>query len=174
MVKNAYSEKPEFPYKKTRVDMSEVIAALKGLNIPVQVKRSAYVIFRFESRNGEAGVCNNYAGLQADTNRWPAKYDPLISGTCVTKENGTGNQRRFLVFHSISEFLQMYTDRLKERGLYVGGSVNLIAKMVVTSERDLARAYEKDWVKGNKKAEPTEIKINNFLSMYAQAIKLFS
>lgn len=170
---NSYPEKPVLPYQKTTVSMTDVVRSLAAMNVPAAVKRAAYCIFRFESANGKSGVNQNYGGMQADGSRWPAAYDHLITGTCVKAENSTGKERRFLCFASVNDFLKMYVDRLMKRGLYVGGKTHLKVEMNVFTEGDLVKAYEKDWVQGNKSAEPSAEKTKNFLSMYKQAKALF-
>jgi hypothetical protein len=172
-VKNCYPELPELQYHRSQVEIPTVIVLLRALDIPLNVKRAAYVFFRIESRNGQSGICNNYAGFQADCVRWDAEFDPLIEGTCVLKDSG-GDMRRFLCFYSVDGFLKMLTQKLKSRGLYVGGNPQKYAKMVVMNETDLCRAYEKEWVKGNPKAEPSKEKLINFLSMYSQAKAIFN
>lgn len=174
---NAYPEKPELQYRRTKVDMPDVVIALKAMDVPAVVKRAVYTIFRFESNNGKSGVNNNYSGMQADGGRWQAKYDHLIEGTCVQRENAQPGHvpqlRRFLCFRSFSDFLIMYVDKIWQRGIYVGGTTHLKVKMPVKNATDLVRAYEKDWVKGRATAEPSAEKIKNFLSVYKQAETIF-
>lgn len=172
MVANSYPEKPVLKYFKTTVEMATVILYLKSLNIPTEVKRAAYIIFRIESNNGRSGVNHNYAGLQAE-DRWDAKYDHLIEGTCVANENQTHLERRFLCFRTPKSFLDMFVDKLQVRGLYIGGTTYKIVKMKINDIKDLCTAYESSWVKG-KAAKPTDEKIKNFQSMYSQAERLFN
>lgn len=171
-VKNFYPEKPEIPYKKTKVPMEDIITYLQSLSIPVEIKRITYVVFRNESFNGKSGVNNNYAGIQADNARWAAKFDESIVATCVQKENN-GKVRRFVCFRSWHDSLNMTIDRMKGRGIYVGGFASRYAKMKVEDSEDLVRAYYKEWVKGDFEAEPTILAAKNFRSMYSQAVELF-
>lgn len=171
-VKNLYPEKPEVPYKKTSVSMDEVISYLQCLNIPVEIKRISYVVFRNESANGKSGVNNNYAGIQADGARWSSKFDDKIVATCVLKENN-GKMRRFVCFSSWKDSVDMTVDRMTGRGMYIGGYAAKIAKIKVQSVEDLVRVYYKEWVKGDQFAEPTGLARRNFLSMYKQAEAFF-
>lgn len=169
MASNAYPDKPIVKYVKTTVPMPDVIKYLAELSLPVELKRSAYVFFRNESSNGTRGINNNYCGIQADSGRWPAEYDEKIIGTVVLKENQTNRERRFVAFKDFKTSVDFLVGRLKARGLFVGGYAHKIAKMQVTSPADLARVYQKEWVKGSQSAEPTPPEKNNFLSMYNQA-----
>jgi hypothetical protein len=171
---NAYPEKPIVPYHRSSVEMSLVIGYLKQLGIPVEIKKAAYVWFRIESQNGQKGINNNYCGMQADSGRWQPIYDDKIIGVVSLKENQTGNLRLFCAFNDYTASLDFIAGRLQARGLYVGGTTHKILTMKINTPTDLARAYEKEWVKGSAKAEPSQEKIDNFLSMYNQAAKLFS
>ncbi|WP_343692753.1 hypothetical protein [Chitinophaga sp.] len=172
-MKNAYPEKPMVPYQKTTVEMAKVIAAIKKLQAPVEVKRSTYIVFRNESANGKSGVNNNFGGIQVDSTRWPAKYDRLITGVVSKTENGTGNVRLFAAFASPESFLEMLSDRLKDRGIYVGGDTYRVVKAHVDTPAELALIYKREWVTGDKDAILTEAEQKNFVSMYNQAEALF-
>ncbi|WP_343668735.1 hypothetical protein [Chitinophaga sp.] len=173
-MKNAYPEKLMVPYQRTKVEMGKVVAYLKNADIPVEVKRSTYIVFRNESANGKSGVNNNFGGIQVDSTRWPAKYDHLITGVVSKAENGTGKGRLFAAFASPESFLEMLADRLKDRGIFVGGNTYRVVKAHVDTPEELALIYKREWVTGNEDAIPTETEQNNFLSMYSQAAKLFT
>lgn len=173
MAKNFYPEKPIIPYKKTSVDMPTVIAYINSIGVDVELKRSVYIFFRNESQNGQKGINNNYAGVQADSGRWQSQYDDDIVGIVVLNENQTGKQRLFCAFKDFKASVDFLIGRLKARGLYVGGTTHKIVKMEVKTPNDLAIAYQREWVTGNAKYNPPANKINNFLSMYKQAQKLF-
>ena len=153
--------------------MARVIAFLKDDDAPAEVKRMAYIMFRNESANGQSGICNNYCGFQADSGRWQADFDKLIEGVVVKTENGTGKQRLFLAFYSINGCLSMLLNRVQGRGLFVGGTTSKIWNRKIINSTDLARAYKKEWVIGDVKAEPNATELKNFLSMYKQASTLF-
>jgi hypothetical protein len=172
-MKNSYPDKPIVPYKKTSVSMNEVINYIINLPIQTEVKRATYIFFRNESENGTRGINNNYAGIQADSGRWNKKFDESISGTVELKENGTGRLRRFLAFRDFRASIDFLSDRVKDRGLYVGGFAHLIAKIIVADRQTLARVYQKEWVKGDPAAEPTPEQLKNFLSMYHQSELFF-
>lgn len=168
-VRNSYPEKPIVPYRKTTVPMKDVIAYIYSLPVELEVKRATYIFFRNESTNGTKGINNNYAGIQADSGRWPAKFDAHVVGTVELKENGTGLLRRFVAFKDFRASVDFLADRVKARGLYVGGTTHKILTMKVPDADTLARAYYKEWVKGSATAEPTPEAKRNFLSMYKQA-----
>jgi hypothetical protein len=154
--------------------MPEVIKYLQDNETAMrEVKRAVYIFFRIESANGQSGVCNNFIGAQSDGSRWPDRLGTYFAGVCIKKENQTGKERGFLCFHKWQDSVDILLDRIKDRGLYVGGYVNFIAKMAVTSPQDLCRAYEKSWVVGSANAVPSADKMANFLSMYSQSVKLF-
>lgn len=172
-MKNSYPEKPEMKYQKTTVEMGAVVGYMQSLQVPSEIKRAAYIMFRNESANGKSGLNNNYAGVQADSGRWPAKWDSVIIGTVSKMENGTGKVRLFVAFHSWQDTINFLVDRVQDRGLYVGGYARLVAKMKITSPTELAIAYKRDWVKGLRTYNPTEEEVANFMSMYRQAQKIF-
>jgi hypothetical protein len=172
-MKNYYEDKPLVPYLRTTVEMPAVIEYLKKADASAEVKRAAYVMFRFESGNGSKGLNENYVGAQADSGRWPAKFDAAITGVIRKVENGTGKERLFLQFASFGAGLDFLLDRVESRGLYVGGLEHLITKKQVTDPLGLAIAYKKSWVHGSNKYKPTEQDIAIFLSIYRQAEKIF-
>ena len=172
-MKNYYPEKPFLQYKRTTIEMAIIILYLQRLNVPAEIKRMAYIMFRNEGANGMSGICNNYCGFQADSGRWNAKFDKLISGVVEKKENGTNKVRYFLAFNDVAGCLQMLLDRVQGRGLYVGGTTHKVYQHTVTDSTDLATAYQREWVKGSKTANPTADELKNFPSMYKQAAKLF-
>lgn len=171
---NAYPELPQEPYRRTTVPMPDVIHFLQAANLPKEVKRSTYVVFRIESANGQSGVNNNYAGVQADGNRWAESLTHYFSGTTTTPENQTGRTRIFLCFRTWQDCVSFLADRMEARGLYVGGTTHQITQMEVTSPHDLVAAYYKEWVTGNADANPPPDQIAGFLLMYAQAEHLFT
>jgi hypothetical protein len=170
---NAYPDKPVLPYKKTTVKMVDVIQYIASMNIPLELRRAAYIFFRIESANGESGINNNYIGAQADSGRWPGEYDSKIIGTVVKNENQTGRERRFIAFNSFKDCIDLLAGRLQARGLYVGGITHKIAKVEVKTPVDLARAYIIEWVTGDANAHPSTEQLNNFLSIYKQAERFF-
>lgn len=170
---NYYTDKPIVPYIRTSVDMDKVIDALQKIDGDREIKRMAYIMFRNESANGTKGINENYCGFQADSGRWAAIHDPSIIGVVDILENKTGKRRLFLAFNDVSGCLSMLVERVQGRGLYIGGTTHKILTMPVHDSTDLARAYVKEWAAGSPTAEPTEQELNNFLSMYNQASRLF-
>jgi hypothetical protein len=145
-MKNSYPEKPEVKYQKTTVEMGLVVAYLQSLQVPSEVKRAAYVMFRNESGNGSKGLNNNYAGVQADSGRWPSKWDESIVGTFAKAENGSGIVRLFVAFRSWQDNINFLVDRVEDRGIYVGGFERLITKKNVTDQIDLKTAYKRGYI----------------------------
>lgn len=170
---NFYPEKKVVPYQKTTVDMKDVIFYLQTLQLPTEVKRATYEIFRIESANGKSGINNNYIGCQLDSGRWNEKFDENIIGAVVKKENATGKERIFAAFKDFKTSVDFLADRVIGRGLFIGGKTHKIVVMDVTDKNQLARAYKKEWVSGSPSIEPSEAEKNNFLSIYSQSEKLF-
>lgn len=172
-MKNYYPEKPAINYMRTSVEMGAVVAYIQSLTVDKEVKRAAYIMFRNESGNGKSGINNNYAGIQADSGRWPAQFDAKIAGVVIKKENGTGKEMLFVALHSWKDSIDFLIDRVISRGLHVGGYAHLVAKMNIETPEQLAIAYKRDWVTGNRKYNPTPAEATAFLSMYRQAEKIF-
>lgn len=172
-MKNAYPEKPVFAYMRTKVTMPEVVLYLQSLKVAKAVKIAAYVMFRMESANGTRGINNNYAGIQADGSRWPAKWDKAIQATVVLNENQTGKQRRFVAFQSWTDSVDMLIDRVVSRGLHVGGTTRLIIKTTVKDQAEWIVAYYREWVTGKAKAIPPPATVNSLNSIYNQGEKIF-
>lgn len=173
-MKNFYPKLPILDYEKTSVSMDEVIKYLQSLSIPVEIKRSVYVIFRNESANGKSGINNNFIGFQSDSGVWQSKYNKYFVGTTVLTENRTGKQRGFLCFSKWQDSIDILADKVSGRGLFIGGVTNFITKTKITDKGELAVAYLKEWVTGSNKYVPTTTEITSFVSMYNQAMKLFS
>jgi len=170
----AYPLLPQLPYKKTSIDMDSVIAYIKTLEVPLEVKRATYLIFRNEGANGTAGVQNNYIGLQSDGDKFPNKYSVHFTGYCIENENLTGKSRGFLCFDSWKASVDILSDEIATRGLYVGGKINSpYVSFTDVTEANFCQAYEDLWVYGDKNYKPTAIEISDFNSMYSQAKKLF-
>lgn len=172
-VHNAYPDLPEIAFLRTQVTMPEVIAYMKTTASPTPVKRACYVIFRNESGNGKKGVNNNYVGLQADGNRVADKWVPLMAGTCVHAENTTGNVRRFVCFKDWHTSIDFLSERIADRGLFVGGTTHLITQMHINAPDDWALAYRREWVMGDKNATLPTAEKAGLLSMYKQAEQNF-
>lgn len=172
-LRNAYPDKPAVLYRRTQVEMGAVVAYMQSLQAPVEVKRSAYIMFRNEGGNGRSGINNNYVGAQADSGRWPAKWDIHITGTVIKNENGTGKQRIFLAFSSWKGSVDFLIDRVESRGLYIGGHPTKYAKIDPEYPEELCLVYYREWVRGDEDYQPTEKQLKDFLSMYVQAEKIF-
>ena len=173
MIKNSYPELPELQYYRTSVEMGLVVSYLKSLNVSKAIKCAAYVMFRQESGNGRSGVNNNYLGIQADVARWPDSLNKYVNGTVLKKENMTGNYRRFLSFDSFEGSIEFLIDRIRSRGLYIGGYCNVIVKMQISNDNDWVTCYWRSWVTGDAKAIVPYSEQKGLLQMYAQGMKIF-
>jgi hypothetical protein len=172
-VRNAYPELPELKFARTSVPMKDVVAYLEKAAATAAIKRATYVIFRNESGSGEKGINNNYIGLQADGNRLANKWTSSFSGTCVRNENMTGKPRRFVCFKDWSTSIDILTERLNTRGLYVGGYARPYANMQVNSAEDWVLAYWREWVLGDSGAAIPKAEKAGLLKLYAVAEKTF-
>lgn len=169
---NAYPELPELAFQRTSTPMAAVVTALIAQPVDVEIKRAGYVMFRNESGNGAKGINNNYVGVQADGQRWPAAFTPSFAGTVMLPENGTHIQRIFIAFYDLSGCIAFLMNRVASRGLYIGGTTHLVLTMDVTSPTDLATAYHREWVTGSAVSDPSAAELSSFLSMYKQAQQL--
>lgn len=170
---NYYTDKMPIPYMRTQVEMPAIVSYMKQSIEGKEIIRSAYIMFRNESANGRSGINNNYIGAQADSGRWPAKWDAHITGIVRKNEGRTGKERLFIAFDSYQTCIDFLIDRVKSRGLYIGGHCNRIVDMDVTSIDGLCAAYYKSWVEGKAEYVPTESEKSDFTSMYRQAEKIF-
>lgn len=172
-MKNYYPEKPVVQYRKTTVEMGAVVAYLQSLQMPAEVKKAAYIMFRNEGANGKAGVNNNYIGAQADVGRWPAKWDNKIVGVLYKRDSGAV-MRWFLAFHAWQDSIDFLVDRVQSRGLHIGGHPTKYAHIDPQHPEELCLVYYREWVKGSADYLPTEKQTRDFLSMYRQAEKIFA
>jgi hypothetical protein len=172
-VRNAYPELPEFPFARTTVGMPDITRYISGTANPIEVKRASYVIFRNESGAGQKGINNNYIGLQADGGRQSDKWTPLIAGTCVLAENATGKLRRFVCFNNWTTCVDILTEKIASRGLYVGGYAHPYANMQIHSDADWPLAYWREWVQGDRTAHIPDAERHGLLAQYGAAVREF-
>jgi hypothetical protein len=151
--------------------MEKVADYLNTSRYPLEVKRATYVILGIESGDGQHGINNNYCGAQADSGKWPGKYDEFIVGTVLQYENGTGKLRRFLAFSDYTASIMFLADRLQHRGIYTGGATYKIVKMTPATPAELELTYTREWVTGNPKAMLNLNILNAVVSRYKEAIK---
>lgn len=155
--------------------MGAIIEALKSLEYPLEVKRAAYVVIRNESANGTSVINGtNLCGAQADSGRWPAKFDACIVATCTKNENMTGKERIFAVFDTLANGVSFVCDRVQAKGIFIGENVDgKYHKGDVRTPDQLADAYQDEWVHGEDH-HTTQTEIENFESMYNKAKILFA
>ena len=175
MVKNYYPDKEVIPFESVNTGMQPLINAIKASNLPVEVQRSVYIVIRNETGNGHSVVNGTNPGVvQSDSGQWPDKWDASIMATSVMTENRTGKERGFVVFDTLQNGINFMCERLQARGIYIGGTTHKITNMAVNSPADLCKCYYAEWVEGSATYHPSDDELNDFLSMYNQAIKLFS
>jgi hypothetical protein len=172
-VHNAYPELPELAFARTTVAMPDVVNYIFKTTIGIPVKRAAYVIFRNESAAGRSGINNNYIGLQADGDRQAEKWTRLFAGTCVHAESMTGKLRRFICFKDWRTCLDILSEKVGSRGLYVGGYAHPYANMQITTDDDWPLAYWREWVEGEGTAQIPDADKNDLLEQYAVAVREF-
>ena len=171
-VKNTYPNLPVEDFKRTSISIDEVKSYLISLDVPLEVKRSAYMIFRNESGNGKHGVNNNYTGVQADGNKLGHGFDEKVIATVVMPENATKKPRRFAIFETYKGSIDYLASRIYARGIYIGGKTNsAYSKIDVTTPERLAVAYYKEWVAGSITAEIPITQKNCYISLYKSAVK---
>ncbi|WP_343744097.1 hypothetical protein [Chitinophaga sp.] len=95
----------------------------------------------------------NLVGLQADSKRWPAIFDPLITGVVYLGENGTGDPRIFLALGKWEDSITILLNRVQDRQLYVGGFESVITKKPVGGQITLKDAYAKGYIFWPKKGQ---------------------
>jgi hypothetical protein len=172
-VHNAYPELPELSFARTTLAVMDVVRYMLATKASVDVKRAAYVIFRNESAAGQKGINNNYIGLQADGARQDEKWTPLFAGTCVHRENMTGKWRRFICFNDWTGCVDILSDKVAKRGLFVGGYAHPYAKMQINTSDDWPLAYWREWVQGDGAAQIPQPEKDNLLRQYQDAVRQF-
>jgi hypothetical protein len=172
-VHNAYPELPELPFARTTVAMPDVVSYIVKTTIGTPVKRAGYVIFRNESAAGHKGINNNYIGLQADGARQAEKWTPSFAGTCVHAENMTAKLRRFICLKDWRTCVDILSDKVSSRGLYVGGYAHPYANMQIKTDDDWPLAYWREWVEGDGAAQIPEADKNDLLEQYRVAVHEF-
>jgi hypothetical protein len=128
----------------------------------IEPVRTTYCIFRNESGNGQFGVNNNYAGLQADAGVWQGLTG--VVATCVRGDNA-GDTRRFICFAPENGYkisFEFTCKKVVHRGMYIGAAG-------VNTTDDLAQAYFKKWVANEHEVTPENI--GNFKSLYNSSVK---
>lgn len=155
-VKNSYPLLPELTYQKTSIEMSFVVVFAKTLigKYSKDTVCMAYAIFRNESGNGQYGVNENYAGIQADVGVWE-NLPGVPIGTVIKKDNA-GDLRRFLAFK-------------KEDGYKV--SFELLCIKIEQRNMITIDDYFDKWVSNSKEDTPEARK--NFSSLLKAAAIVF-
>ena len=177
-IKTYYPEKPEKPFTQTYIPQTQLASYLKkkvaaGLNKNVAIAVLAKSISEQGSGDQLKGFNNNFYGVQTDSARWPSKYDNFISGNVFTKENQTGKQRAFAAFTTPEIGADFVIENIQRRGIYVGGTTTYITKGTkVTNSTSWASVYYKEWVKGDKNAQPDNTTLKNLTSIYDKASRL--
>lgn len=166
--KNFYPQFPEVNYEKTSIDMPTVVAFAKSLvgKYPLEVVRVAYCMFRLESANGQKGVNNNYAGIQADNAVWEGLDLSNVIGTSVKRDN-FGDVRRFICFdkEGYKTSFDFMCYKVKQRNMHIG------APMIETPTQ-VAFSYQKKWVGlPTIKIKSDSQETKDFISLYNSSLK---
>lgn len=175
MAKNFYSEKPVITYKRTPAKWESIVTILAGLNFPLEILRSAFVIMANETGYGKRIICDtNVGGIQSDSGRWPAKWDNAIVGTTLVKGNREGYVRGFVVFDTLNNAMTFLCERIQARGLFIGGFAHKYYKLAVNDVNDLCEAYNHEWVFGEVNETPNTDdypeKHKGFKTIYDKAV----
>ena len=161
-VPNSYPELPEIAYKRTTVNMLDVIRHANSYKVyPLEVRRAAYCLFRNESANGEKGVNGNFAGIQADCGRWSGLKNAIA--TCVRVDSGR-KARRFICFDEKTGYKDTFDFlclKVRERGMFIGAPD-------VPNTTALTAAYLKKWV-GRTMCVPNDAELHSWNSLYNDA-----
>ena len=178
-VKNYYPEKPVIAFQQTYIPKTQLATYLKkkikdeGLNKNVAIAVMAKSISEQGRGNQLRGFNNNFYGVQTDSARWAKKYDNSIVGTVYKEEGRTGKMRGFAAFASPEIGADFVVGNVERRGIYVGGTTTYVTKGTkVTDATSWAKTYYKEWVTGDKSAEPDSATLKSLLSIYNEAIKL--
>ena len=188
-VANYYKELPEVTYEKVSIPETIVVSHIQTLAYTTEVKRTVYAVSYNETGGYQALVNTNAAGFQGDNSRWAHKWDNIITATTVKRENMTGNARRFLVFSTWQNSIDMLAYYMNARGIYIGGNalgfaaINPVAPASLVKQPaeaegkllqvDLYTAYLRAWVLGNDEAQPKLTDVEDFTMLYNKAAKLF-
>ena len=170
---NSYPELPIVPIQNTPVTLQELQTLIGQAPATPEVKRMAYVMLRNESANGSKINNHNPGGIQADSGRWDNLPETALAGVFQVAENVTHKQRLFLAFNSLLDAVTFICAKVQARGLYIGGTPAKIYKQHIVTPTDLANAYLQEWVAGSATRKATPQEMSNFLSMYAQAVKIY-
>jgi len=173
-VKNYYPEKRVEPFFTSPSEMGVLVTHIKAQQVPIEVKRAAYIIVRNESSNGKKIInATNAAGVQSDSGRWVSKWDNHIVATTVQKGNREQYLRGFVVFDNLESSIAFLCERLQSRGLYIGGFAHKYYKKEITDVKTLCEAYYHEWVYGSSSPKPAQSEHNAFASMYRDASNTF-
>ena len=177
-VKTYYEDKPIVDFTPTYIPKTQLASYLKtkikeGLNKNIAIAVMAKSISEQGSGNQLKGFNNNFYGVQTDSGRWASKYDTSIVGNVYVAEGATGKQRAFAAFATPEIGADFVIGNVQSRGIYVGGTTTYVTKGTpVTDATSWAKTYYKEWVKGDKAAEPDSATLKNLVSIYAEATKL--
>lgn len=173
-IPNAYPEKPVVAANLMKIDANTVAAYIKSTNYPDAVKQAALFLFAQETTWGRAGgLNNNFAGVQADGDKWGQPWDNLIVATTTWTEGMSkppNNWRRFAVFADWKYGINFKLATIVRRQLYIGGLPWKISKFFISNEKDFVKAYLQEWVDGDKTGRSlTPKNISDSLSVYKRS-----
>jgi hypothetical protein len=86
----------------------------------------------------------------------------------------TGKLRRFVCFNDWKTCIDILTEKVSSRGLYVGGYAHPYANVKIKTADDWPLAYWREWVLGDEAALMPEGDKKGLLAQYENAIRQFS
>ena len=174
--KTYYPDKEDVVFTRTTILQSELAKYLSSevssgkISKYVAIATLAKSISEQGSGNTLRGFNNNFYGVQTDSGRWGLPYDNYIIGNVTVKENRTGKERSFAAFSDPYSGSNFVSGKVKDRGLYVTGTTTYITKGTYVSDvSSWARVYYKEWVIGDKDAEPDPTSLSDLIRIYNRA-----
>ena len=163
--KTSYPEKPIVSFQRTYLKQSDLAKYLKqkineGLNKNIAIAVLAKAISEQGDGTNLRGFNNNFYGVQTDSGRWNSRYDNIITGNVIIPENKTNKIRAYASFKTSTSGADFVIDNVRSRGIYIGGKTNYITNTSINNVNDWVISYYREWVKGNKNANPD----SNFIS----------
>ena len=174
--KNSYAGiLPTLNYIGTPVSKADLLQYIDSTNYSVEIKTAVMTIVVQEVDNDSTGtikigVNNNMVSAQGDGNKWDKSYNKYFTGVTFTKS------RWFMCFDTWQHSVDFMLDRVKVRGMYIGGYAPMYAKTTINNLDTFITAYQQEWVEGRHiLSAPIDQKQKDSLSsIYNHAYKYFS
>lgn len=85
----------------------------------------------------------------------------------------THKLRRFVCLKDWRTCIDILTEKISLRGLYVGGYAHPYANMQINTEQDWPLAYWREWVQGDIHAQIPDVEKQSLLAQYHAAVSKF-